>query len=51
MKTRKQAAIELYGIQKSMEARPYSFNTVYRRIFKNRLGNWQFIGSAYDYTA
>lgn len=51
MKTRKQAAEELFSIQASMEARPYSYNTVYNRIFRNSLGNWQLIGKGYNYTA
>lgn len=49
-KTRKQAAKEIYELQKSMEAKPYSESTVYKRIF--HVGDvWRMYGCGYDYTA
>lgn len=50
MKTRKEAANEIYSLQKSLEARPFSYKTVYNRVYNNN-GSWRFIGRGYDYTA
>lgn len=50
MKTRKQATDEIYSLQLTMEARPYSYNTIYRRVYRHG-GAWRFIGRGYDYTA
>lgn len=46
---RKQAAKELYDIQKYYEVKPLKLSTVYRRIFKAG-GVWRLIGKAHDYS-
>lgn len=46
---RKQAAKELYDIQKCYEVKPLKLSTVYRRIFKAG-GVWRLIGKAHDYS-
>lgn len=49
MKTRRQAAREIWHLQCMMQAHPYAYSTIYRRIYR-RGGAWRFIGSA-EYTA
>lgn len=50
MKTRKQAALEIFHIYNAMEVRKVSLKTVYNRIYRN--GNvWRLNGYGYDYTA
>lgn len=48
MKTRTEAARELWSIYNAYEARKCKYTTIYRRIFKQ--GNaWRLIGYAHDY--
>lgn len=50
MKTRKEAARELWVIYCAYEVRPVKFATIYRRIWFDG-SNWRLIGYAHDYTA
>lgn len=47
---RKQAAKELFDIQKCYEVKPLKLSTVYRKIYRLSNGNWHLIGKAHDYT-
>ena len=46
-----QATKEIFDLQKSMEARPLSIATIYKRVQKLPNGNWHLTGRGYDYTA
>lgn len=50
MKTRKEAARELWVIYCAYEVRPVKFATIYRRIWFDG-SHWRLIGYAHDYTA
>lgn len=50
MKTRKEAARELWAIYCAYEVRPVKLATIYRRIWFDG-SNWRLIGYAHDYTA
>lgn len=50
VKTRKEAARELWAIYCAYEVRPVKLATIYRRIWFDG-SNWRLIGYAHDYTA
>lgn len=50
-KSRKNAAMEIFNLQKNMEARPVNYATIYKNITKLNNGNWHYCGRGYDYTA
>ena len=50
MKTRKEAARELWAIYCAYEVRPVKLATIYRRIWFDG-SNWRLIGYAHDYAA
>lgn len=49
MLNRKQAAKELFDIQKCYEVKPLTLKTVYRKIYKCG-GLWKLSGRAHDYS-
>ena len=49
MKSRKEAARELYNIYNSYEVRPVKLATIYRRIYRDG-DNWKLVGYAHGYT-
>lgn len=49
MLNRKQAAKELFEIQKCYEVKPLKLQTVYRKIYKVN-GIWKLTGKAHDYS-